>query len=525
MTFYLKYRPQTFEELDSSEVRESLKKTVSGNSLPHAFLFFGPKGTGKTSAARILAKAINCENRGKTIEPCNKCPSCISITKGNSVDVVELDAASHRGIDDIRSLREAAKLAPTSSKMKIYIIDEAHMLTTEAANALLKTLEEPPNHVIFILATTNPEKLIPTIRSRTTSISFAKATTEEFVRALSKVAKAEKVKIDSDALEEISKFSDGSFRDAVKILEQLVSEEIELKPDIIREKLSGISGFDEDAFIGFLSERDLGSMFTILQQVILTGASAKNITNALIRKLRQIIIGEGEFSKDIKIDRVSAANLVQKLIDSLHDIPVATLEQIPLELVLADWCLSDEETIEFKSEKLPDSDEVSKERVSKKTNKVGDVVVPASVSQTKKKDEIGELSQTTLNTSNTIPNDVWITTLSAIRQKNASTEALLRAAKPVSFDGKSVTLAVYYSFHKEKLESNPHRLLLEDTISSLMGSNVRISCILTEPPAKNIPASTVVEITSATTEQKKSDVILTEEKDDDIVKIAEKIFN
>ena len=159
MTLYLKYRPKNLDEIDLRDVAESLKKIVSKKTFPHAFLFAGPKGTGKTSAARILAKILNCEDL-QSSEPCNRCSQCISIDKGSNLDVIEMDAASHRGIDDIRNLKDAVNLAPVTAKKKVYIIDEAHMLTTEASNALLKTLEEPPDHVVFILATTNSEKLI-----------------------------------------------------------------------------------------------------------------------------------------------------------------------------------------------------------------------------------------------------------------------------------------------------------------------------------------------------------------------------
>ena len=180
-----------------TRVREELKKIVKSKKIPHALLFSGPKGTGKTSAARILAKVINCEDPDKSGEPCNKCSQCTAITKGSSLDVIELDAASNRGIDDIRSLRDAVKLSPVSARKKIYVVDEAHMLTTEAANAFLKTLEEPPDHVVFILATTNPEKLIPTVRSRLANIVFAKATVEEIKRQLVRVVKGEKWEADT----------------------------------------------------------------------------------------------------------------------------------------------------------------------------------------------------------------------------------------------------------------------------------------------------------------------------------------
>jgi DNA polymerase-3 subunit gamma/tau len=222
MTLYLKYRPQTIDELDLESVRKRLKSLLFNNTdIPHAFLFAGPKGTGKTSAARILAKVINCENNKKRSEPCNKCSQCISISKGTNIDVVELDAASNRGIDDIRSLKESVALSPNSAKKKIYIIDEAHMLTLEAANAFLKTLEEPPPHVIFILATTDPQRLPQTILSRLTTIQFHKANAKEIARQLDRVINGEKLKIENGVIDLIISHSDGSFRDAVKLLESM----------------------------------------------------------------------------------------------------------------------------------------------------------------------------------------------------------------------------------------------------------------------------------------------------------------
>src|SRR3989344_3080265 len=221
MTYYLKYRSQTLDQLDLEKVRDQLQKIVSSGRVAHALLFSGPRGSGKTSAARILAKVVNCEIRDtdkdkdkqsltlrdkqsltlrdkqsltlRDREPCNKCGSCVAITKGSSLDVIEIDAASNRGVDDIRTLRETVKLSPISARMKVYIIDEAHMLTTEASNALLKTLEEPPAHAMFILATTAPEKLLDTIRSRSTLINFYKGTVPEVIRSLKRVVKGEKL--------------------------------------------------------------------------------------------------------------------------------------------------------------------------------------------------------------------------------------------------------------------------------------------------------------------------------------------
>ncbi|MGD0523230.1 MAG: DNA polymerase III subunit gamma/tau, partial [Candidatus Microgenomates bacterium] len=277
MTFYLKYRPQKISDLDLPEVKELLGKIVKSGQIPHAFLFAGPKGTGKTSAARIIAKIVNCENPSKNGEPCNRCKQCLSITKGNNIDVVEMDAASHRGIDDIRLIKEAVNLAPAKAKKKIYIIDEAHMLTTEASNALLKTLEEPPDHCIFILATTNPEKLIGTIRSRTMNITFRKASDEEIMQSLKRIVKDEKIKIDSKQLSTIVKSSGGSFRDGVKLLEQFSVEG----------KLSvNNTDFNYDNFITLLAEKKSKQCLEEIEKFVVKGGLVNDLVVDLLGRLR-----------------------------------------------------------------------------------------------------------------------------------------------------------------------------------------------------------------------------------------------
>jgi DNA polymerase-3 subunit gamma/tau len=196
--YYRKYRSQTIAEIDNSEIRETLGKSLLENKFSQAYLLVGTRGSGKTSMARLIAKVVNCTGRKLGEEPCNKCESCVAITDGRSLDVVEIDAASNTGVDDIRDLREKVKLAPVQGKFKIYIIDEVHMLSTSAFNALLKTLEEPPEHVIFVLATTDPQKLPETIVSRCLVYDFKTASKEELVRSLSRVVAGEKIKVDNN---------------------------------------------------------------------------------------------------------------------------------------------------------------------------------------------------------------------------------------------------------------------------------------------------------------------------------------
>lgn len=220
---YRKYRPTTFEEVMGQRVIvKTLENAVLSNKISHAYLFTGPRGTGKTSIAKILSKVINCENLDKTT-PCDKCVSCTQLNNKQSVDVLEIDAASNNGVDEIRELNSKVNLVPSSGKYKVYIIDEVHMLTTGAFNALLKTLEEPPAHIIFILATTEPHKIPATILSRCQRFDFKKLTVNEIVERLKYIVDKEEIEVDMDALREIAVMSDGGMRDSLSMLDQAMA--------------------------------------------------------------------------------------------------------------------------------------------------------------------------------------------------------------------------------------------------------------------------------------------------------------
>ncbi len=324
MTFYLHYRPQTIDQLDTASVRQALNAMIGSGNIAHALLFSGPRGTGKTSTARIIAKIINCKRITNSlhhvVEPCNKCEQCLSITNGSNIDVIEMDAASNRGIDEVRALRDVVKLSPATAKAKIYIIDEAHMLTTEASNALLKTLEEPPAHVYFILATTNPEKLIDTIRSRVTEINFTKATIEETKRSLQRIIKAEKIKIDDDQIVKIAKLSKGSFRDAVKILEQYSKD---------KKVLELVNIFNSEEFVEILLKKDLDSTLGIIKNSVKNGEAVDNIIQEILTVLQKKLLN----SKEIEI-----INLIELILQAQEFNKLSPIEELPLELALIKWC-------------------------------------------------------------------------------------------------------------------------------------------------------------------------------------------
>src|SRR5918999_2112174 len=223
LSLYRKYRPQTFDEILGQEhVSRTLANAISEDRVAHAYLFTGPRGTGKTSTARILAKALNCEN-GPTPNPCGVCASCVAIADGSSMDVMEMDAASHSKVDETRDILAGVPLATAGGRRKVYVIDEVHMLSTPSFNALLKTLEEPPAHVLFVLATTEAHKVLPTIVSRTQRFDFRRVPAELLEEHLAKIAKLEDIDIDADALGAVARHADGGVRDALSLLDQLAS--------------------------------------------------------------------------------------------------------------------------------------------------------------------------------------------------------------------------------------------------------------------------------------------------------------
>ena len=527
MTFYLKYRPQKLDELDLKDVRERLINIVKSKKIPHALLFSGPKGSGKTSAARIIAKVINCESKVKSqkskvnLEPCNKCYQCITITNGNNIDVIELDAASHRGIDDVRVLRDVVKLAPAKASMKVYIIDEAHMLTTEASNALLKTLEEPPPHAMFILATTNPEKLIETIRSRSLNVVFKKATAEEITRSLARVVKGEKLKSDKGVQELIAKASDGSFRDAVKILEELAYNNKNLKLDKVSEFLFSKKSFEENLFFDYLAKKDVKKTFSLIETAIDKGVSAKVISETIIRRLRDGYLNKIGLEAE-KLDffnKTELVSLIKLFSQAAYDVSSSVIEQLPIEVAVGEWCdnkLKTQNSPASPSEagrakvKNEDDDRANKLQNEEKkfeplNNNIKDKLETSAI------DEPPKFKKT--ENIKSITDDVWARILGAIRPQNTSTEALLRAARPMNYNGNILEIGVFYRFHKERLETIQHRKLLEDVASEILGNGVKIVCTLTEQTEKAILKDEVNKDTS-----------LSDAEDKDIVKVAKEIF-
>ncbi|HWY45633.1 MAG TPA: DNA polymerase III subunit gamma/tau [Candidatus Sulfotelmatobacter sp.] len=286
-----KYRPQTFQDLVGQEhVTETLANAIKNNRVAHAYIFSGARGVGKTTAARILAKALNCVN-GPTAEPCGVCDSCKEIAGGSSLDVIEIDAASNRGIDQIRELRDMVRYAPAAARSKVVILDEAHMLTGEASNALLKTLEEPPDRVIFVMATTQPEDLVDTIRSRSQHFHFRALTFNEIAGRIEEIARKENLKIDAGAVSVIARMAEGSLRDALSFLEQARAYCGDTIEDKAVRELFGVVPEDAlnelvEAIAAGSAERALGLVHTFQKE----GRNLQHFCREAVRHIRNLLI-------------------------------------------------------------------------------------------------------------------------------------------------------------------------------------------------------------------------------------------
>ena len=517
VTFYLKYRPSKVKELDLVDVRESLEKVLYSGKIPHAFLFSGPKGTGKTSTARILAKAVNClKNRknGKKsdFEPCNKCEICQEINDGRALDLIEVDAASNRGIDDIRSLREKIKLSPAKCDYKVYIIDEVHMLTTEAFNALLKTLEEPPKHALFVLCTTEPEKLPKTIISRCTQIKFKKANQEEILRSLKRVVKGEGLNPEKEVLEGIAKSADGSFRDAQKVLDQLSSSGKKISLKETNKLLGRIEELKPDKLLLFLSEKKGKESLLEIDRVVTFGIDLNFYLQTILEKLRLILLEKTgisevesqELDEELKeafssLSKGNVFKLITLFSQASLEIKISPIPQLPLELVVVQWCQDQEQENDSNLENNP------KREVKKTSNP-----------DNQKQETKGTNGDTQIKKSNGVSHgldkvvDHWDDLLVGVKPLNHSVEALLRASRPLKMEGNFLTLEVFYKFHKERLETEKCRSIVEEIASQILDAPIRLKCVLGEK--KNTPNLT------QTDEENNGDK-------SDIMDIAGKIFS
>lgn len=507
LPFARKWRPQDFDEIAGQEhITTILKNAISMDRLHHAYLFTGPRGIGKTSTARIFSKALNCE-KGPSIKPCNACPTCREITSGSSMDVIEIDGASNRGIDEIRNLRETVKFSPSKGRFKIYIIDEVHMLTTEAFNALLKTLEEPPMHVKFIFATTEPHKVLPTILSRCQRFDFRRIQIKDIAAKLREVSKAENLTIDEDAFLYIAKASDGSMRDAESILDQIASfskGKIHLK-DVI-ESLGMIDQETLFRAADLIINKDAKAGIHLVEEILNSGKDAKQFLVEFLEHFRNIMIVKSGIDSDEiislpkdSIDRIKKQAGLLTQGDIFYIISV-----ISNGLKMIKQLLPERIVFELSMIKLASRESiVAIEEILSKLQAGGAAAAGNNISETPKSAQAPQEKPFLKKAAPAVPvpvhendkkpdgpasidinrvKDAWPILVKTMAVKKMSISSYLAEGEPDSVKGNTIAVGFprELNFHREVLEEKNNKIVVEQALSQIMDTAVKMSFIATD---------------------------------------------
>ena len=470
--FYRKYRPQKFSEISKpNDAAAALSNQITSNKTGHAYLFIGPRGTGKTTTARIFTKALNCKHLSKEGDPCDKCDSCKAITEGRFLDLIEIDAASNRGIDDIRELKDKINLTPVSAKYKVYVVDEVHMLTMEAFNALLKTLEEPPRHAVFILCTTESHKVPDTIKSRCQVFKFKRASIKQLVERLKELCKKEGAKVSDSDLEKIASASLGGFRDADTLLQQVIEGGLDVSSLV---GAGGILSFVK--LTDYIVSGKTQACLELVNELFEEGIDLSSWTNEYLRYLRDLLYIQAGFEKGVsgvtddifahmedqasKLSSSELVKIIDRLLKASWDIKGSFIPSLPIEVALVEVSEREKGEVNADESEAEDEEDVSKEGRGKNA-------------------DLGAVSFDSLL-------ERWNEILKEVKPFNHSVEALLRSSKPASLKNNNLTLEVFYAFHKERLETPKAKEVIERVLKNMFGVNVKVKYVLKSKGGENL---------------------------------------
>ena len=534
---YLKYRPQTFDDVVGQEpITRTLRNALRHGKIRHAYLFTGPRGTGKTTTARLLAKAVNC--RAAIDErPCNECSTCVAINEGRLLDLIEIDAASNRGIDEIRDIREKVGFRPSEGEYKVYVLDEAHMLTEPAFNALLKTLEEPPPHVIFALVTTDPHKIPATITSRCQRFDFGRIPVEAIVSRLERIASEEEVTVEKEALRFIAYHSTGAMRDAISLLDQLTGYGDEITLDQTKMVLGTVASESAAKLAAHLVDGDLAGGLDLINSAVGDGADPRQLGRDVVEYLRGLLlIREGAGTRLLRATDEQAAEMealaqrtaaeqllrsIRLFNDAVVDLRrgLHTIPQLPLELALVESRLEpdapmassqavrQDQALYQTSQQVASKPVAAPPRAQNSEAKTEEVSPPASAS-TPAQTPGGEGQEvvvehkapTRQGSSGSLTlaqvEQAWASVLHAVRQRNPATEGALRTqCKPVEVTGDEVIITFPYPFLREKLVDPKRRAEVQDALAEVLNTSCRIKMVkaseyVPATQAENTPSST-----------------------------------
>lgn len=490
---YRKYRSQNFDEIVGQDhITKILKNAVKKDQLSHAFLFVGSRGTGKTSTARILAKAVNCKSPLKDGNPCNKCEVCKSVTGGNFLDLIEIDAASNRGIDQIRELKERIEFSPSEGRFKVYIIDEVHMLTNEAFNALLKTLEEPPDHIIFILATTDVHKLPATILSRCQRYDFRLGNDEEIKQTLTDIVKKEKLKIEDGGMNILVRNARGSYRDALSLLDVVYNGQSKVGDSkvITESEVRDALGIPEltmvNNFLGALLSNDISKALESIKELESKGTNLSQFVTYVLEILRVVLveklsgIQQSQYPFANSLDTKKLMVLISSFINAERDLKNTSNQTLILQMLIPQFCTQDEKVIV--------KEKAGTTILEKESEKVEVVNSDANI----------------LNIADIQTN--WKKIVEDIKVQNTTLSAFLNFSKAVEVIDDVLNIEVPFKFYKDQIEGYASKQIVCGSINKVLGVECRIKCIVNDTVKPKIQSSADVVLKNVPVVEKKKEV-------------------